>query len=43
MAVALLGVAGHRHWPIAAHMAVVGMTSVVAILLVPDPHDGDRG
>ncbi|MFF5989997.1 MFS transporter [Prauserella flavalba] len=42
IAVALLGVAGNHHWPIAAYMIVVGVISIVALALGPETHRGDR-
>ncbi|GLY69525.1 MFS transporter [Amycolatopsis taiwanensis] len=42
IAVALLGVAGGHHWPIATYMIVVGVISVVALALAPETHRGDR-
>ncbi|PXY23071.1 MFS transporter [Prauserella coralliicola] len=42
IAVALLGVAGNHHWPVAAYMIVVGVISIVALALGPETHRGDR-
>ncbi|MEV4644355.1 MFS transporter [Saccharopolyspora sp. NPDC049357] len=41
IAVALLGVAGNHHWPIAAYMVVVGVISIVTLAVGPETHRGD--
>lgn len=42
IAVALLGLAGNHHWPIAVYMIGVGLLSVLALVLSPETHRGDR-
>ncbi len=42
IAVALLGVAGNHHWPIAAYMVVVGLISIVTLAVGPETHRGDN-
>lgn len=42
IAVALLGASDNQYWPIAAYLVVVGLISVVALVLGPETHRGDR-